>query len=57
MPGLDKSERLREKREAEFKDQEIPPLDPPYPYDVIEFDPVFFQIPPSPPLPVDSASR
>ncbi len=38
--GLNKNARLEAKRASEEEDQKPEPLDPPFPYRVIAFDPV-----------------
>lgn len=44
MSGLDKSERLRNKRAKRRDINFVAPLNPPFPYRVIPFDPEFFKL-------------
>lgn len=45
ISGLDKSARLAERRAEQAADAQPPPLDPPFPFRVIPFDPFFFSLP------------
>ena len=38
--GLDKNSRLEAKRAEDQEEEQVEPLDPPFPYRVIAFDPV-----------------
>lgn len=38
-PGLDKDARLARRREARKEERKIVPLNPPFPYRVVPFDP------------------
>lgn len=44
MYGLNKAARLKAKREEKAKEDEAPPLEPDFPYDVLPFDPLFFRV-------------
>jgi hypothetical protein len=39
--GLDKDRRLLERRERKEEEEGPEPLDPPFPYRVVSFDPIF----------------
>ena len=39
--GLDKDRRLTERRERTAEEGSSEPLDPPFPYPVVSFDPIF----------------
>lgn len=40
--GLNKEERLKAERMAEWRKNQPPPLDPAFPYTVVPFDPLAF---------------
>lgn len=46
--GLDKGARLKAKHEADADADKPPPLEPEFPWVVIEFDPQFFSMPANP---------
>lgn len=49
MSGLDKAERLKKEREEkEPEPEEAARLEPPFPYEMERFDPVFFGLPEPP---------
>lgn len=53
--GLNKSQRNQESRNIDAN-REVRPLNPEFPYRVIEFDPDFFNLPANPPK-VDSYGK